>query len=50
MTALSIPAAGRYAPLDLTPSKLKQKTLQANVVQIEGLAARWLADPARDRW
>ena len=37
---LSIPTVGRYSPLGLTPSKLKQKTLQANVVQIEGLAAR----------
>jgi predicted ATPase len=37
---LSIPTVGRYPPLGLTPSKLKQKTLQANVVQIEGLAAR----------
>ena len=37
---LSIPTVGRYPPLDLTPPKLKQKTLQAEVAQIEGLAAR----------
>jgi predicted ATPase/class 3 adenylate cyclase len=37
---LSIPTVGRYPPLDLAPPKLKQKTLQAKVAQIEGLAAR----------
>ena len=37
---LSIPTGGRYPLLDLTPQKLKQKTLQALVAQIEGLAAR----------
>jgi predicted ATPase len=37
---LSIPTAGRYPPLDLTPAKLKQKTLHAKVAKVEGLAAR----------
>jgi predicted ATPase/class 3 adenylate cyclase len=37
---LSIPTSGRYPPLNLTPQKLKQMTLQAKVAQIEGLAAR----------
>jgi len=37
---LSIPAAGRYPPMKLAPQKLKQKTLQAQVAQLEGLAAR----------
>ena len=36
---LSIPTVGRYPPLNLAPPKLKQKTLQAKVAQIEGLAA-----------
>ena len=36
---LSIPAR-RYAPLSLTPQRQKQKTLQALVTQVEGLAAR----------
>jgi class 3 adenylate cyclase/tetratricopeptide (TPR) repeat protein len=37
---LSIPTGGRYPPLDLTPQKRKEKTLQTQVSQIEGLAAR----------
>jgi predicted ATPase len=35
---LSIPP-GRYPPLDLTPQKRKEKTLQAQLAQVEGLAA-----------
>ena len=37
---LSIPIGDRYPPLDLTPQKRKEKTLQAQLAQIEGLAAR----------
>jgi class 3 adenylate cyclase len=37
---LSVPTGGRYPPLDLTPQKHKEKTLQALVAQVEGLAAR----------
>ena len=37
---LAIPTVHRYPPLDLAPPKRKQKTLQAEVAQIEGLAAR----------
>jgi class 3 adenylate cyclase/predicted ATPase len=37
---LSIPPSDRYLPLDLTPQKRKEKTLQALVAQLEGLAAR----------
>jgi class 3 adenylate cyclase/tetratricopeptide (TPR) repeat protein len=37
---LSIPTSDRYPPLDLTPQKRKEKTLQALVAQLEGLAAR----------
>ncbi len=37
---LSLPAGGRYPPLDLTPQKQKEKTLRALVAQVEGLAAR----------
>ena len=37
---LSIPTGDRYPPLGLTPQKRKEKTLQAQVEQIEGLAAR----------
>ena len=37
---LSIPIGERYPPLDLTPQKQKEKTLQALVAQVEGLAAR----------
>jgi class 3 adenylate cyclase/tetratricopeptide (TPR) repeat protein len=37
---LSIPTVERYPPLNLTPQKQKEKTLQALVAQVEGLAAR----------
>ena len=37
---LSIPTGDRYPPLNLTPQKRKEKTLQAQVAQVEGLAAR----------
>ncbi len=37
---LAIPARDRYPPLELSPQKRKEKTLQAQVAQIEGLAAR----------
>jgi class 3 adenylate cyclase len=37
---LSIPAGERYSPLNLTPQKQKEKTLQSLVAQVEGLAAR----------
>jgi class 3 adenylate cyclase/tetratricopeptide (TPR) repeat protein len=37
---LSIPTDNRYPPLNLTPQKRKEKTLQAMLAQIEGLAAR----------
>src|SRR5262249_24078614 len=37
---LSPPASERYPPLELTPQKQKEKTLQALVAQVEGLAAR----------
>jgi class 3 adenylate cyclase/predicted ATPase len=37
---LSIPTGDRYPPLDLTPQKRKEKTLQAQVTQLEGLSAR----------
>jgi class 3 adenylate cyclase/tetratricopeptide (TPR) repeat protein len=37
---LSLPTGERYAPLELTPQKQKEKTLQALVAQVEGLAAR----------
>ncbi len=37
---LGIPIGERYPPLELTPQKRKEKTLQAQVAQIEGLAAR----------
>jgi class 3 adenylate cyclase/predicted ATPase len=37
---LSIPTGDRYPPLDLTPQKRKEKTLQAQLAQVEGLAAR----------
>ena len=35
---LSIPTEGRYPPLDLSPQKRREKTLQASMAQIEGLA------------
>ena len=37
---LSIPTGDRYPPLNLTPQKRKEKTLQAQLMQVEGLAAR----------
>ena len=37
---LSIPTGDRYPPLNLTPQKRKEKTLRAQLTQVEGLAAR----------
>src|SRR4029077_9696046 len=37
---LSIPIGDRYRPLNLTPQKRKERTLQVQLAQIEGLAAR----------
>jgi class 3 adenylate cyclase/predicted ATPase len=37
---LSIPTIERYPPLNLAPQKRKEKTLHAQVAQLEGLAAR----------
>ena len=37
---LSIPFGDRYPPLDLTPQKRKEKTLQPQLTQLEGLSAR----------
>ena len=37
---LGVPTVGRYPPLALTPQKQKEKTLQAMLTQVEGLAAR----------
>src|ERR1700676_2168378 len=37
---LSIPTGDRYPALNLTPQKRKEKTLHAQLAQIEGLAAR----------
>jgi predicted ATPase len=37
---LSITTDDRYPPLNLTPQKRKEKTLHAQLVQVEGLAAR----------
>jgi class 3 adenylate cyclase/tetratricopeptide (TPR) repeat protein len=37
---LSIATGDRYPPLNLTPQKRKEKTLHAQVAQVEGLAAR----------
>jgi class 3 adenylate cyclase/tetratricopeptide (TPR) repeat protein len=37
---LSIPIGDRYQPLNLTPQKRKEKTLHAQLAQVEGLAAR----------
>ena len=36
---LSIPTEDRYPPVNLTPQKRKEKTLEALVAQVEGLAA-----------
>jgi class 3 adenylate cyclase len=44
---LSIPTSDRYAPLNLTPQKRKEKTLHAQIAQVEGLAAR---DPVLMVW
>jgi class 3 adenylate cyclase/predicted ATPase len=37
---LSISTGDRYPPLNLTPQKRKEKTLHAQIAQVEGLAAR----------
>jgi predicted ATPase len=37
---LSIPTGDRYRRLDLTPRKRKEKTLHAQLAQVQGLAAR----------
>jgi class 3 adenylate cyclase/tetratricopeptide (TPR) repeat protein len=37
---LSIPTGDRYPPLNLTPQKRKEKTLLAQLAQVEGLAAQ----------
>jgi class 3 adenylate cyclase len=37
---LSIPTGDRHQPLNLTPQKRKERTLQVQLAQIEGLAAR----------
>jgi class 3 adenylate cyclase len=37
---LSIPTGGRYAAIDLTPQKRKEKTLAALVAQVEGLSSQ----------
>jgi class 3 adenylate cyclase len=37
---LSIPTGNRYPPLNLTPQKRKEKTLHAQLAQVEGLAAQ----------
>jgi class 3 adenylate cyclase len=37
---LSIPTGDRYQPLNLTPQKRKERTLQVQLAQVEGLAAR----------
>jgi class 3 adenylate cyclase/predicted ATPase len=37
---LSIPTGDRYQPLNRTPQKRKERTLQVQLAQIEGLAAR----------
>jgi predicted ATPase len=36
---LSIPTRDRYPPLNLTPQKRKEKTLQAQLIQIEGISS-----------
>jgi hypothetical protein len=33
---LSIPTGDRYPPLDLTPKKRKEKSLRAQLAQVEG--------------
>jgi class 3 adenylate cyclase/predicted ATPase len=37
---LSIPTGDRYQPFKLTPQKRKQRTLEVQLAQVEGLAAR----------
>jgi len=37
---LTIPTGDRYPPLNLTPQKRKEKTLHAQLAQVEGLAAQ----------
>jgi predicted ATPase/class 3 adenylate cyclase len=37
---LSIPTGDRYPPLNLTPQKRKEKTLHAQLAQVEGLAGQ----------
>jgi predicted ATPase/class 3 adenylate cyclase len=37
---LSIPTGDRYPPLNLTPQKRKEKTLHAQLAQVEGLSAQ----------
>jgi class 3 adenylate cyclase len=37
---LSVPTGDRYPPLDLSPQKRKERTLEALLAQIEGLAGR----------
>ena len=37
---LSVPTGDRYPPLNLTPQKRKEKTLHAQLAQVEGLAKR----------
>ena len=37
---LSIPTGDRYRPLNLSPQKRKEKTLQVQLAQVEGLAAQ----------
>jgi predicted ATPase len=37
---MSIPTGNHYPPLNLTPQKRKEKTLHAQLTQVEGLAAQ----------
>ena len=37
---LSVPTSDRYPPLNLTPQKRKERTLHAQLAQVEGLAAQ----------
>jgi predicted ATPase len=37
---LSVPTGDRYPPLNLTPQKRKERTLHAQLAQVEGLAAQ----------
>jgi class 3 adenylate cyclase len=57
---LSVPTGDRYPPVDLTPQKRKERTLQALLAQVERLAARqpvlfvledahWI-DPSSREW